>query len=285
MTYIRPATLADALAARAHRPLQLVSGGTDCYTAPTAAHGTLGWLDISGVATLRGISSDGEWTRMGATTKWTDIASCADSLVPASLRQAAQVIGSRQIQAQGTIGGNICNASPVADGVPPLMSLDARVVLASVQGTRELKLSEFLYGRRTIQLRSDEILTCVKFRTLSVGEASAFYKFGNRKSSTIAVVSAAIFLRWSPSQVIDTARVVVGGASEVPVRATSLESAFIGRHLRSATAEMIGGAIPELSPMDDIRATAAFRTRLASVVVVRATQRLRKGLKHVVDLA
>src|SRR5439155_3336986 len=115
----------------------------------------------SRVQGLRGISKDSGHYRIGAATTWSDIIRA--KLPPAfeALKQAAREVGSVQIQNRATIGGNLCNASPAADGVPPLLALDAEVELISTQPTRRLPLSEFIRGNRRTALRPDEILAAI----------------------------------------------------------------------------------------------------------------------------
>ncbi|MGL4525562.1 MAG: FAD binding domain-containing protein, partial [Aestuariivirga sp.] len=126
----------------------LLAGGTDLYPAHVGRPLPRHVVSLGRVTELRGISRHGAGFRLGGGTTWSEIA--AANLPPAfdALRQAARDVGSIQIQNRGTIAGNLCNASPAADGVPPLLALDAAVELASANGTRQLPLSEFITGYR-----------------------------------------------------------------------------------------------------------------------------------------
>ncbi|MES2816165.1 MAG: FAD binding domain-containing protein, partial [Pseudomonadota bacterium] len=157
--YARPKTLTDALRLMDRGRVSVLAGGTDLYPGTgTALAGAV--VDLTGVPELCGLQT-AHGLRIGAATSWTAIAEA--DLPPAlrALQQAAWQIGGRQIQNAGTIGGNLCNASPAADGVPPLMALGAEVELASAQGTRRLALEAFLQGPRRTALGPGEVVTAI----------------------------------------------------------------------------------------------------------------------------
>ena len=156
MLYDRPETLPDALALLARAPRTVLAGGTDLYPATARQE-----LDGRGPRhhrrgrARRHHAAAPEGLRIGACTSWAEVRDAA--LPPAfdALRAAAAEVGGRQIQNAGTVGGNLCNASPAADGVPPLLALDAEVELASAAGRRRLPLAAFLRGvRRTAGART-----------------------------------------------------------------------------------------------------------------------------------
>ena len=157
-SYARPGTLTEALDLMAQGGRRLLAGGTDLY--PGAGPSLSGdILDLTGVDRFTGLGSAADGgLRIGACTKWTEIAEA--NLPPAldALRAAARQVGGRQIQNAGTIGGNLCNASPAADGVPPLLAVDAEVELVSPRGTRHLPLADFITGPRRTALCPDEAL-------------------------------------------------------------------------------------------------------------------------------
>ena len=125
--YVRPEDLGQALRSLAARPALVVAGGTDVYPARVGRPPGEGLLDLSRLASLRGVEAGPEAWRIGALTTWSDLARAG--LPPAlhALAQAAVEVGGPQVQNRGTVGGNLCNASPAADGVPVLLALDARV--------------------------------------------------------------------------------------------------------------------------------------------------------------
>jgi CO/xanthine dehydrogenase FAD-binding subunit len=159
--YSRPDRLSDALA-QAAAGARVLAGGTDLYPA-TARQSLAGPLvDVTGIAELAGIAAlPSGGLRIGACTTWAAIA--AAPLPPAlhALQAAARTVGGRQIQTCGTLGGNLCNASPAADGVPPLLAVAAEVELAGPAGRRLLPLAEFLRGPRRTALGPGEVMVAV----------------------------------------------------------------------------------------------------------------------------
>ena len=159
--YLRPATIDEALSRLGAGRWTIVAGCTDYYCQRTARPMTDDVLDITGMAGARGIADAGEHLRLGALTTWSDIA--AADLPPQldALKEAARQVGGVQIQNAGTIGGNLCNASPAADGVPPLLMADALVELRSRDGVRTLPLGHFIVGNRRTGRRADELLAAI----------------------------------------------------------------------------------------------------------------------------
>src|SRR5690606_31422727 len=137
-------------------------------------------LDLSGLRALRGIDGRAADWRSGALTTLSDLARAPLDPSLAALQQAAREVGGVQIQNQATIGGNLCNASPAADGVPALLALDARVELSSVRGVRTLPLSGFVLGNRRTAIAPDELLTTVIVPRRSPRALSRFLKLGHR---------------------------------------------------------------------------------------------------------
>ena len=153
--YLQPTNLDDALGALMDRPWTILAGGTDIYPARVGKPFDEDVLDISRLDALRGITEETDHFRLGALTSWTELIDADLPPMFDGLKQAAREVGGVQIQNAGTIAGNVCNASPAADGMPGLVALDASVVLASVSGEREVPISEFVQGnRRTARLRA-----------------------------------------------------------------------------------------------------------------------------------
>ena len=132
--YLRPTSIDAALQALASRPLTVLAGGTDFYPARVGRPLDDDVLDITAIASLRGVADAGDHWRIGATTTWSDLANSDTPPLFDGLKRAAREVGGAQIQNAGTVAGNLCNASPAADGVPPLLSLDASVEIASTGG-------------------------------------------------------------------------------------------------------------------------------------------------------
>jgi CO/xanthine dehydrogenase FAD-binding subunit len=225
-------------------------------------------LDIARIAELRAISVAQGITRLGALATWSDLA--AHPFPPAfdALRDAARQVGGVQIQNRGTLGGNICNASPAADGVPPLLALDAQVELARPGGIRRLPLRDFILGNRRTALAHDEILTAILVPPPPLGERAVFLKLGARRYLVISIVSVAANIALDSSGRIASARISVGACSPVPVRLARLEAALCGQHPHEATVELTEA--DGLSPLGDVRASAAYRLNAATTLVRRA---------------
>lgn len=269
VTYFMPDSLPDALAAVAGGA-RVVAGGTDFFPALGEGLPQGDLVDLTRVAQLRGIARlDNGW-RIGAATPWAEIARADLPSGFDALRQAARQVGAVQIQNAGTIGGNLVNASPAADGVPPLLLLDAEVELASQRGARRLPLADFLTGPRQTALAPGELLVAVHLPEPPEAR-SVFLKLGSRAHLVISFVMVAALIERDGSR-IRRARVAVGACSPVAQRLRELESGLIYRPL-STLAEP-GLVTPEhlapLSPIDDIRADGIWRLEAAHRLVADA---------------
>lgn len=268
--YQRPNQLSDALSLLATGGWTVLAGGTDLYPATESQVLPGNVLDISGLTGLRGISDAGDHWRFGARTTWSDIRKA--DLPPAfrALQSAAAEVGGVQIQNAGTLAGNLCNASPAADGVPALMILDAGVELSSAQATRVLPLSDFLTGPRRTALAESELLTAVHIPKTAIGGASSFVKLGARKYLVISIAMVAVRLATDGANITQAA-ISVGACSGVAARLTALEDALIGVPYAEAAAHVAADLVAEaLSPIDDVRGTADYRTEAAAHLIRRA---------------
>jgi CO/xanthine dehydrogenase FAD-binding subunit len=269
--YARPSDLAEALDLR-RLGAQIIAGGTDFYPLrvgkPLYDRDIACVLDLTGIGALKGISESGEFHRIGALTTWTAIAEADLPAQFAGLQAAAREVGGRQIQNRGTIGGNLCNASPAADGVPALLALGADVELRSSAGTRRLPLGDFLLGPRKTDLRADEILAAILLPKPQGQARSTFLKLGARKYLVISIVMAAGNLEIVDGRVAQ-ARIVLGACSPVARRLTALEQALRGQKVggiaKLARPEHVAG----LTPIDDVRASAEYRSEAALTVLRR----------------
>ena len=269
--YTRPETLDDALALLAQTGGRVAAGCTDLFPATGARALQGAVVDITGLAGLRGVDVTDEGLRIGAATTWTDILKA--DLPPACdmLKQAAREVGSVQIQNAGTIAGNLCNASPAADGVPCLLALDAEVELASAQGVRTLPLKDFIIGPRRTALNPGEIATSVHVRRSALNGRSRFLKLGARRYLVISIAMVAVRLVVEEGRVSDAA-VAVGACSAVATRLPQVEAALRGCAADHTLADGISedAVCTALSPLDDIRATAGYRGHAATELLRRA---------------
>jgi CO/xanthine dehydrogenase FAD-binding subunit len=264
-----PDSLSEALRLAARGDVRMLAGGTDLY--PGAGSGLAGaWLDLSRLPDLQGLAFLDGGLRIGAMTTWSQIA-VAD-LPPAlrGLQQAARQVGGVQVQNAGTLGGNLCNASPAADGVPPLLALGAEVELASVAGRRRMALAAFLLGPRRTALAPGEVLVAVLIPAASLSGRSAFVKLGARSHLVISIAMAAARVEVADRRIVRAA-VAVGACSAVAVRLPGVEAALAGVPVGEAAARVRSEDVTApLAPIDDIRATAAYRRGAATELVRRA---------------
>lgn len=267
--YHSPERLSEALELLATDERMIpLAGGTDIYPA-SGTHplsGTI--LDLTRVAEMRGISETARGWRIGATTTWADLAQ--HSLPPAfdALRQAALQVGSVQIQNRATIAGNLCNASPAADGVPPLLVLDAEIELASPRGLRILPLHQFITGYRRTALARDEIVTAIHVPPPGTRSKSLFSKLGARKYLVISIIMVAVLVDVDEDRCIREVRIAIGSASEKAERLPLLENALKGKSADAPLAQLVRTEyFAGLQPISDVRATARYRHAAAQQLV------------------
>ena len=272
--YLRPTEIEEAVAALAAGKLTILAGGTDFYPARVGKPLSEDILDVTALSALRGISEDERSFRIGAAVRWSELVA---SLPPwfACLTLAAREIGGRQIQNAGTLAGNICNASPAADGVPGLLALEAAVEIASARGTRRLPLAEFILGNRRTALAPDELVTAIVIPKPRGAARSTFLKLGARKYLVISIVMVAALVETAPDGTIAAARIAVGACSAVARRLAALEQDLVGRRLASGIGERVAPShLASLAPIDDVRAAAAYRSDAALALVARSLETL-----------
>lgn len=273
MDYFRPLELDQALVFLAAAPAQVLAGGTDVYPALGARPMPKRVLDLTALAALKGITRDRRGWRIGAATTWAEILQA--DLPPAfdGLKAAARQVGSLQIQTTATVAGNLCNASPAADGVPVLLTLDAEVEIAAPDGCRRVPLAGFILGPRRTALGPKEIVTAVHV-PLRQGDACAgFTKLGARRYLVISIASVAAWLRFDGDRVAE-ARVAVGACSPVPMRLPAFEAALVGRPRAGLAAVARAEHFSPLCPIDDVRATAGYRIDAVRTLAARLVQGL-----------
>ena len=270
--YLRPATLEAALALLAERTRTVLAGGTDHFPARVLHAPDEDILDITALPGLRAIERrDGHWF-IPCLATWSDL--IAAPLPPGFdlLRAAARQVGGRQVQNAATVLGNVCNASPAADGIPCLLALDAEVELASVHGTRVMTLAEFVQGPRRTARRPEELALGLRIPDTGGTARSCFLKLGARRYLVISIVMVAAVAEFADDGHIRRARVAVGACSPVARRLPALEAALAGQ--RPDPALVQAAHLAPLAPIDDVRATAAYRAEAALELVRRAVASL-----------
>jgi CO/xanthine dehydrogenase FAD-binding subunit len=252
----------------------VLAGGTDaCVYMAEGVCSPEALIDIGAIDSLRGIEivdgKGGEETiRIGACTTLVDIA--ASEVLPSCLRQGAQAVGSPQIRNLGTIGGNICNASPCGDTLAPLLTLDARFVLRSASGTRTVASEDFFTGPKRTILGPGEILESIEIPAASRGKKSAFRMIGNRNGQAISQANASVCLTIAGGRMSDV-RVAVGSVAPVPLRLAKLEEVLTGTSIEEIRLAEIRGPILEgIRPIDDVRSSATYRQQVTVSLVFDA---------------
>jgi CO/xanthine dehydrogenase FAD-binding subunit len=275
----RPTTVAQALRVfRAERRRggrgAFVAGGTDVVV---QGDRTLRFLvDVTGLP-LRHIRRRGGGWVIGATSRMADLEHSAAlcRFADGALAEAAGSCGSPQIRTVATIGGNLANASPACDTAPPLLALDASVVIAGPGGRRTVPLDRFFRGvNRTVLDGGLLIEILIPAPRLPRGHRAAwsFQKLGRLKSD-IAVVNAATGIAVDGAGCCAWARIALGAVAPTPLRARRAEALLVGRVLdRAAIGEAAARAADEARPVSDVRATAEYRREMCRVLVARALE-------------
>jgi CO/xanthine dehydrogenase FAD-binding subunit len=263
--------LAGSLAARGRRH-RYVAGGTDLAVqlagSEQAAETPDALVDVSGIPELLRLESGDGALSIGAAVRLETLARRED--LPACLVQGARAIGSPQIRSLGTLGGNLCNASPCGDTLAPVIVLDGRLVLASPQGQREVPAEDFFTGPKATVLRSAELLVEVRFDAETLAGRSAFRSIGQREGQAISQVNVAVWVRGGAGKVAEI-RAAAGSVAPTPVRLVAAEKVARGRTWSDALGREAGlAAAEEVHPIDDVRAPAAYRRLLTAALLREA---------------
>jgi CO/xanthine dehydrogenase FAD-binding subunit len=269
--YSRPKTLDAALHVLAQDGGQILSGGTDFFPALGDRPAPDRVIDISGLAEIKGIAVEADHIRIGGLTTWSQLVATPLPRCFDALKSAAREIGGIQIQNRGTVAGNLCNASPAADSVPPLLALDAEVGLISQAGSRRMSLADFIVGNRKTVRRPDEILANVIVPRTLDDARSVFLKLGARRYLVISIAMVAAVVQTDNAGRVAEARIAIGSCSAAARRLTALERALVGIPARIGLGTIAQAEhLAQLSPIDDVRATASYRNDAALTLVRRA---------------
>ena len=274
-TYLRPASLERALAALAARPCAILAGGTDFYPARVGRLVEEDVLDITAVAELRGIREANGRIRIGAATTWTELSETPLPRQLDGLKLAAREVGGVQIQNAGTIAGNLCNASPAADGIPALLALDAEVELRAASRSRTVPLGAFVLGNRKTACAPDELVTAVLVPKWSERARATFLKLGARRYLVISIAMVATALDVAADGAIVRCGIAVGACSAAARRLDALEKELLGRRLAPELAALVSARhLAPLAPISDVRGAAEYRSDAAVTLVRRALAQL-----------
>ncbi len=283
---IGPVSLDDALQMRANRPeAQLIAGATDLGVRWTKARKAAPvWIDLSRLVELQGVTvvpagkevlaveQAGAPTPQaidaGAMATWAEILQLSETVLP-EFAALLQKFGGPQIRNAGTIGGNLTHASSVADSLPLLCVMDAKLELASCQGRRWVGINQFFTANHRTVLRNDELLVRVRIPLPSPCQRLRLYKVSRRRDLDIATITAAICMKVEGGRITQAA-IAIGGAGPTVRRLEQVESWLIDRPCQRETFTHAGElAVEELSPWSDVRGSAEYRRQLVGSLVVR----------------
>ena len=274
MAVLTPRNLAEAAAMLAEHPdAHLLSGGTDFMVEVNFNHRkpeTV--ISLGRVGELAGVEDTPAGIRIGAGVTWAELERAPLANRLPALAQAARTVGSPQIRAAGTIGGNLGTCSPAGDGLPVLAATEAIVHLHSIRGERSVPFSEFMTGPKRNARQSDEIISAVTVPEPDGGQGYA--KVGVRNAMVISIASACLVIHRN------RARIALGSVGPVIIRAVEAESwleglnAIPGRAVTPAVAQEFGRRVAaEARPIDDHRSTAAYRSHAIKIIARRLLER------------
>jgi len=269
-TYFAPRSAAELGALLVRIPeARLVAGATDLGLA-VLKHGLkpAALISVADVAELRRVETRPEVWRIGAAVTLTELLPLLDPHFP-GLGTLLRRFGSRQIRNLATIGGNLCNASPIGDLAPVLLALEARMHLRGAHGARDLAIAEFFAGYRRTALAPGEFLEAVTIPRLDANDRFRVYKLSKRYDQDISTVCAAIRVRIASGTVRD-ARIAMGGMAATPKRADGAEAALAGKRFSSESIERAAAALAaDYAPIGDLRGSAEFRCIAAANLLRR----------------
>ena len=274
----KDASEAVALLAQHGPAVKVLAGGTDLLADlkfANASHAPKVVVDISRADDLRGIDITEQGLRIGALATHTEImrSPLIQDLFPA-LVDAAHTIGAVQTRNLGTLGGNLVTAVPSMDSGPTLVALDAIVTIASPEGRRQLPLVDFFVGPRKTVLKPSELLVEIIIPKESVGKPAHFLKFGLRKGQALALVNvaAATWVDWDKNAFV-APRISLGAVAPTVIHASSAESYLEGKTITPEAMSEAGKlAVNDAKPINDFRASAAYRRDLIAVLTNRALE-------------
>ena len=277
-TYAEPGSVAEALGLLAELGTDagVVAGGTDIVVGDRSGKKPLprALVAIHRLSDLEGVAN-GSGLQLGALATHGELET--SELVRSrwsALSDAAALVGSPATRHVGTIGGNLCNASPAAEAVSPLLVYGATVSLRSASGSRTVPVSEFITGPARTVLAPGELLTGVSVPSLPAGSGSAYLRLEYRRTMEIAVVGAAALVTLDGSGHVADAKVALTAVAPTCVRATAVEEALRGAEpTADALAAASALAAEAARPIDDVRASAAYRSAMVPVIVRRALER------------
>jgi xanthine dehydrogenase small subunit len=248
-----------------HPDARLVAGGTDLSLEVTKKFAVLKTLvSLEALPGFKTLEATADGFRLGAGAAVSDLESFAEKSLP-SLHRMVRYFGARQIKHRGTLGGNLCTASPIGDLAPALLSLGASAVLRSRAGERTVPLDAFFVGYRKTVLKPKEVLAAVTVPKPSASARAASYKVSKRRELDISAVSAGLYVDVDTRGTVTVARLAFGGMAATPKRAFHAEAALVGQPWNEAAVEAAAKALAkDFTPMSDHRGSKEYRALVAA---------------------
>lgn len=278
--YFEPASVDDACAllSKGESRAAALAGGTDLVVQARSRRKSLPEVLVAlhRIGDLRAISNEsGCATRIAAMTTYRDLESSEKIRIEYSaLADAAALVGSPATRHVGTLGGNLCNGSPAMESGSPLLVLDASVEMSSAAGVRLAPIADFLVGPSKTTLELGELVTAVTLPAAPSKSGSAYVRLQYRQGMEIAIVGAAVFVSLMEKSVVRDARVALTAVAPTCIRARAVEDALAGAPVDEALFARVAQLVAdEASPISDIRAPAAYRTAMASIIARRALEK------------
>jgi xanthine dehydrogenase small subunit len=263
--FVAPTSLAAITRLLAETPdARLICGATDLGLDVTKKHVRFPLLlSTEHVAELQGIWESPAGFDLGAAVTLTDLEDWSAKGLP-MLHRMLRYFGARQIKHRATLGGNLCNASPIGDLAPVLLALDAEMVLARQGSSRVVPIAAFYRAYRSTALAEGELLVRVRIPRPSPSARMGAYKVSRRRELDISAVAAGMLVEVDDAGVVTAARLGFGGMAATPKRAEATEASLVGQPWGEAAAQAAAARLAEdFSPMDDHRGTAWFRATVA----------------------
>ena len=276
--FSRPADIGRCLAILAGNPeARLISGATDLGVESNLRRRRWPHLvSVEAIAELREFSENASSVTIGAALPLNEIATRWTG-APEVVHQWLQLFASPPLRNRATLGGNLATASPIGDGPPLLLALDAQLQLASVRGRRVLPLSAFFTGYRSTLLAPGELIAAVEIPK-PLPEFVRFYKIAKRRMDDISTVAACMAMDWDASVKIARARFAFGGVAAIPLRASAAEEAIIGQRWNDAAVERAQAALDRtIEPISDHRGSAEYRLAVAKSLIAKFLWERRKA--------
>lgn len=269
-----PTTTQELLELLAEHPdAQLIAGGTDLSLEVTQKHQVLPKLiHLHLIEEMKKLEEHPDHLVIGANVSLTQVSGLLEKHFP-SFKALLERFASLQIRNQGTLGGNIANASPIGDSPPCLIALGASLQLASLQGRREMLLEDFFLDYKKTALQSGECIEAIIIPKLnqddSVRDIYEIYKVSKRMEDDISAVCGAFHIQVKGKQVV-TARIAYGGMAAIPKRAIALEQALVGQTWQLESIEKAMSSLSQdFTPLSDMRASKEYRMQVAQNLLMR----------------